>query len=58
LGSVRQITGAAGAVQESYDYDPYGVPNMVSLVGNSVTFTGRWYDADTELYYYRSRPRP
>lgn len=56
LGSVTDLTNAAGEVVESYAYDPYGQPTpAVSAVGNPYRFTGREYDADTGLYYYRAR---
>lgn len=62
--SVRLITDAAGAVVETYDYDEYGVqtikdnagqPINASRVGNILTFTGREWDAETGLYYFRAR---
>ena len=55
LGSVRNLTNAAGTVIESYDYDPYGNPTANSTVGNPIRFTGRWYDAESGLYDYRAR---
>jgi len=54
LGSVRQITNAAGTISETYDYDVYGKPLTVSTLGNPVMFTGRWFDAESGLYYYRA----
>jgi RHS repeat-associated protein len=38
-----------------YSYDVFGEPNRVSGVGNSYMFTGRNYDSETGLYYYRAR---
>lgn len=64
IGSVTQITDSTGAVQESYFYSPYGIPeirdatNTVipgSSIGNPYLFTGREYDFETGLYYYRAR---
>jgi RHS repeat-associated protein len=40
---------------ERYSYDVFGEPNRVSGVGNPYMFTGRRYDSETELYYYRAR---
>jgi RHS repeat-associated protein len=33
----------------------YGQPSNTSSLGNSYLFTGRYYDAETGLYYYRAR---
>ncbi|MDP2929645.1 MAG: RHS repeat-associated core domain-containing protein, partial [Candidatus Omnitrophota bacterium] len=33
----------------------YGKPNTTSSVGNPYMFTGREYDPETGLYYYRAR---
>ena len=49
---------------ERYEYDPYGQPSFFdandnalnqSAVSNAILFTGRDYDAETSLYYYRAR---
>jgi RHS repeat-associated protein len=55
LGSVTAITDSAGTVAESYSYDVFGKPSAVSTVGNRYMFTGREYDVETGLYYYRAR---
>lgn len=64
LGSVVALTNGSGNLEERYEYDPYGQPlffdangNVLSqsAVGNSILFTGRDYDAETDLYYYRAR---
>ncbi len=55
LGSVSDLTNAAGEVVESYQYDVYGIPSQPSLVGNRYLFTGREYDQETGLYHYRAR---
>lgn len=55
LGSVRQITNAAGATIETYDYDVFGKPVAASTKGNPVMFTGRWFDTESGNYYYRAR---
>ena len=54
LGSVTQLTGATGAVTLARQYDPWG--NL--LTGGSTSgyaFTGREWDAEAALYYYRAR---
>lgn len=64
LGSVVALTNASGSVVERYEYDPYGRPSIYdatnnvlnqSTVGNAILFTGRDYDYETGLYYYRAR---
>ncbi len=55
LGSVTDITDNSGNVVESYQYDVYGQPNITSTIGNRFMFTGREYDNETGLYYYRAR---
>ena len=56
LGSVRKVTDSAGAVVNSYDYDAYGTfENRAEAVANPYAFTGREYDPESGLYYYRAR---
>lgn len=64
LGSVVALTDGSGNLVERYEYDPYGQPSFFdandnalsqSAVGNSILFTGRDYDVETGLYYYRAR---
>ena len=46
LGSVRLITNAAGAVVESYTYDPYGQPRVMWSAGPD----GNWLTEDTTTH--------
>jgi RHS repeat-associated protein len=55
LGSVVALSNASGNIVESYSYDVFGYPNTVSSVGNRFMFTGREFDSETGLYYYRAR---
>ncbi|MDO8301791.1 MAG: RHS repeat-associated core domain-containing protein [Sedimentisphaerales bacterium] len=55
LGSVVALTINNGTVTESYRYDVFGVPNATSTIGNRFMFTGREFDEETWLYYYRAR---
>ncbi len=52
---VLALTNAAGSVVERYEYGDFGRPTAPSVVGNPYLFSGRRYDADTGLYYYRAR---
>jgi len=54
LGSVRQVTNAAGVAVVTRDYDPWGK----LLTGSSsagYAFTGREWDSESGLHYYRAR---
>lgn len=56
LGSVTAMTDSAGTVVQTYSYDSFG--KIVGQAGGIVqpyTYTGREYDAETGLYYYRAR---
>jgi len=58
LGSIMGITGGKYKREEDrefYLYDVYGKPDGASPAGNPYMFTGRRYDPETGLYYYRAR---
>ncbi len=64
LGSVLALVDETGAIVESYEYEPYGLPTFYdstgtliadSFVGNRMLYTGREWDADLEMYHYRYR---
>lgn len=55
-GSVTSLTDSSGALAATYVYDSYG--NLISSAGsvaNPFLFTGREFDSETGLYYYRAR---
>lgn len=54
--SVTDETAPDGTVLASFQYDPFG--NVISQTGTPQSeqmYTGRNYDADSGLYYYRAR---
>jgi RHS repeat-associated protein len=54
LGSVAQVTDAAGAPILTRGYDAWG--NLLQGgAASGYAFTGREWDAETGLYYYRAR---
>jgi RHS repeat-associated protein len=56
LGTVTELTDSTGATAQSYAYDAWG--NQIETTGtveNPYTYTGREFDAETGLYYYRER---
>jgi len=56
LGSVVALTDFSEATVEGYNYDTFGnVERFGNAVQNTYGFTGREYDLETGLYYYRVR---
>ena len=56
LGSVVALTDAAGAVTTRYRYSPFGKTVTIGEdVDQPFRFTGREWDAETGLYFYRAR---
>jgi RHS repeat-associated protein len=53
LGSVVKTTNSAGAIVASRRYDAFG--NLELGAANGFAFTGREWDADAGLAYYRAR---
>ena len=56
LGSVTSLTNTSGAKVQTYTYDSFG--NILATTGsltNSFRYTGREFDTETGLYYYRAR---
>jgi len=64
LGSVIALADYMGNVVEKYSYDVFGKPTIrnsqgvirtTSAYGNRNMFTGREFETETGLYYYRAR---
>ncbi len=64
LGNITTLTDTTNKVTEYVQYDPYGNPHFFdtdsnpiaqSTINNPKLFTGRDYDSETNLYYYRAR---
>ena len=56
LGSVTDLTDAAGATAKSYSYDAYGtILESPGTLDQPYTYTGREFDSESGLYYYRAR---
>jgi len=56
LGTVTELTDSNGAVAKAYAYDAYG--NLLESPGTveqPYTYTGREFDSESGLYYYRAR---
>jgi RHS repeat-associated protein len=56
LGSVSSLSDGAGALAQTYTFDSFGklIASTGSLI-NPFQYTGREYDSETGLYYYRAR---
>ena len=64
IGSVIMVTNFIGLIMENYEYDSFGNPSIYntnyqkisnSIIGNTYTFSGRQYDNESRLFYYRFR---
>jgi RHS repeat-associated protein len=56
LGSVTALTDSDGEVAKEYTYDPFGRLKMKGeKLKQPYTYTGREWDSETGLYYYRAR---
>lgn len=64
LGSTMALTSADGKLVERVAYDAYGMPFITDELGrelasssiqNRILFTGRDYDAELGIYYFRAR---
>jgi RHS repeat-associated protein len=57
LGSVRDVTNAAGTVQDHIDFSAFGgvVTETNSSIGDRYKWTGREYDGTSGLQYNRAR---
>jgi RHS repeat-associated protein len=56
LGSITSLSNGAGALAQTYTFDSFG--NQTASSGsltNSFRFTGREFDSETSLYFYRAR---
>jgi len=62
--SIQAITNSLGDIVESYSYNSFGIMSikdensqviLKSKINNSFTYTGRRYDNESGLYYYRNR---
>jgi RHS repeat-associated protein len=56
LGSITSLSNGTGTVAQNYTYDTFG--NLVASSGNlanSLRYTSREFDTETNLYSYRAR---
>jgi RHS repeat-associated protein len=56
LGSITSLSSSAGAIANTYTYDSFGkLAASTGVVSNPLRFTGREFDIETRVYYYRAR---
>ncbi|MCH7891575.1 MAG: hypothetical protein IH921_08740 [Gemmatimonadetes bacterium] len=56
LGSVTELTDSTGVVARAYAYDAYGqIADEIGTLANPYAYTGREFDAESGLYFYRAR---
>lgn len=56
LGSVTSLTTSTGGTANTYSYDSFGnLTNASGAAANPYQYTGRDFDSESGLYYYRAR---
>ena len=56
LGSITSLSTTTGTVSDSFVYDSFGnVTSSTGTFAQPFRYTGREWDAETGLYYYRAR---
>jgi RHS repeat-associated protein len=56
LESITSLTASNGSIAQSYTYDSFGnTTNSNGSLTNFFRYTGREFDTETNLYYYRAR---
>jgi RHS repeat-associated protein len=56
VGSVTSLSTGAGALAQTYTFDSFGNQTAASgSLTNAFRYTGREFDTETNLYYYRAR---
>ncbi len=55
LGSITSLSNSSGAITDTYTYKPFGITTATGTTYNRFRYTGREWDSETSLYYYRAR---
>ena len=56
LGSIVALTDGTGKTAQAYEYDAFGrLHDRMNAIRQPYAFTGREWDKETGLYYYRAR---
>jgi RHS repeat-associated protein len=56
LSSITTLTDSSGNVVQAYEYDSFGkIVNQTGSIENPYAYTGREWDSEAGLYFYRAR---
>ena len=55
LGSITALSNTSGNVVQTYSYDSFGNITATGNISQPFTYTGREYDSETGMYFYRAR---
>ena len=56
LGSITSLSTSAAVLANTYAYDSFGnITNSTGTLRNPFQYTGREFDSEANLYYYRAR---
>lgn len=55
LGSITALTNTSGTIVQTYTYDSFGNMTSTGSISQPYTYTGREYDSETGMYFYRAR---
>jgi len=55
LGSITALSNASGSIVQTYSYDSFGNITSTGSITQPFTYTGREYDSETGMYFYRAR---
>jgi len=55
LGSISALTNTSGTIVQTYSYDSFGNITASGSISQPFTYTGREYDSETGMYFYRAR---
>ncbi|MFQ5541981.1 MAG: RHS repeat domain-containing protein, partial [Candidatus Binatia bacterium] len=54
-GTTIALVDQNGEIAVEYEYDPFGKLTVKGRTDHTLTFTGRFYDEETGVYYFRAR---
>ncbi len=55
LGSITGLSNSSGTIVQTYSYDSFGNIAATGSITQPFTYTGREYDSETGMYFYRAR---
>jgi RHS repeat-associated protein len=55
LGSITGLSNTSGTIVQTYSYDSFGNMTSTGSISQPFTYTGREYDQETGMYFYRAR---